>query len=100
MIRIIVLFMLLTTSPIAAEVRVSGGEHSDFSRLVFDLGNRREWHIEPAAEGIYLVIEGAEFDLSKAFDLIPKTRITSMTVKGPGRLHIRVRTRSRVIART
>ncbi len=89
MIRIIVLILILTTSRIAAEVRVSGGEHSDFSRLVFDLGNRREWHIEPAAKGIYLVIEGAEFDLSKAFDLIPKTRITSMTVKGPGRLHIR-----------
>lgn len=88
MIRIIVLLLLLTTSQAAAEVRVSSGEHADFSRLVFDLGNLREWRIEPATEGIDLVIEGAEFDLSKAFDLIPKKRVTSMTVKGPGHLHI------------
>lgn len=88
MIRAIVLFLLLSTSAATAEVRISSGEHKGFSRLVFDLEDLRKWKLTPITDGVELFVDGADFDLSRAFDRIPKTRITGMTVTDPGRLHI------------
>lgn len=74
--------ILLAGAPAAAQqIAVRSGEHETFSRLVFMLPPGTAWTTERVAGGYRLTTPGQEtrFDLSRVFDLIPKTRILSVT---------------------
>ncbi|WP_444463734.1 hypothetical protein [Rhodobacter capsulatus] len=74
--------MLIAGAPAAAQqIAVRSGEHDTFSRLVFMLPPGTAWSTERVAGGYRLTTPGREtrFDLSRVFDLIPKTRILSVT---------------------
>lgn len=74
--------ILLVGAPAAAQqIAVRSGEHETFSRLVFMLPPGTVWTTERVAGGYRFTTPGQEtrFDLSRVFDLIPKTRILSVT---------------------
>ena len=74
--------ILLLGGPAAAQqIAVRSGEHETFSRLVFMLPPGTAWTTERVPGGYRLTTPGQEtrFDLSRVFDLIPKTRILSVT---------------------
>ncbi|PYF11993.1 hypothetical protein C8J30_102308 [Rhodobacter viridis] len=73
---------LLAALPVAAQqIEVRSGEHDNFSRLVFMLPPGTAWTTERVDGGYRLTTPGREsrFDLSKVFDLIPKTRVLAVT---------------------
>lgn len=84
MTRFILAFGLLLFAAVpgvAQQIEVRSGEHENFSRLVFMLPPGTAWTTERVDGGYRLTTPGREsrFDLSKVFDLIPKTRVLAVT---------------------
>ncbi|MCC5984997.1 MAG: hypothetical protein JJU42_11590 [Rhodobacteraceae bacterium] len=69
-----------TASGAAPAVRVRGGEHADFTRLVFRIGDGTPWTLHDGAGGAELRVgaDGGRFDLSEAFARIPRTRLRDL----------------------
>jgi len=64
----------------APPVGVRGGEHADFTRLVFRIGDGTPWALQERDAGAELMVgDGARaFDLSEAFVRIPRTRLRDL----------------------
>jgi hypothetical protein len=94
MIRLILILLVLTAPVARAEVaRVTSGEHDGYSRLLVTAPRVDGWQMARTADG-YALDAGAGttgFDLSRAFDRIPRTRITALFADPQdGTLRIRV----------
>lgn len=67
-------------------VRVSAGEHADFTRLVLRLPVGTSWSVTEADNGpAFETIPAGDYDLSRLFDRIPRRRLASVRVES-GRL--------------
>lgn len=88
MFRLVLLIAVFTGTHALAQERVTvkSGEHGDFSRLVFYLGEPLGWKVSRVPEGYALSIPkiGRPFDLSRVFDFIPRSRLleTKSTTNG------------------
>jgi hypothetical protein len=95
MIRLALIVLLLAAQTAAAEVaRVTSGEHDGYSRLLVTTAAVPDgWRLTRTEDG-YALGAGTGttgFDLSRAFDRIPRTRITALFADpADGRLRIRV----------
>jgi hypothetical protein len=80
MLRIAVLIMALAAQAKAEAIKVTSGEHADFSRLVLALPEAKGWQLGRTAEGYELAFDGepSVFDVSGVFDLIPKDRLRGL----------------------
>ncbi len=76
----------------AQSIRVSSGEHPDFSRLVVAFRQKVEWSFGKVPGGFELRsnVENARFRLAGVFELIPRDRIKSVRDLGGGRLFLEV----------
>lgn len=66
---------------LAQTIRVQSGDHAGFTRLVLSIGADRDWELEQqSAQQWVLSISPAidGFDISRAFDLIPRTRLAGL----------------------
>lgn len=79
MLRLVLLIAVFTGTHALAQERVTvkSGEHGDFSRLVFYLGEPLDWNVSRVPEGYALSVPkiGRPFDLSRVFDFIPRSRL-------------------------
>ncbi len=92
MIKYAIIFLIILANTATAEViALRGGEHDSFTRLVVDLPVGRDWQIGRTATG-YVFDTGLatdSFDLSRAFDRIPRDRIVALgPAAGSGQLAI------------
>lgn len=73
---------LLCAGPLAAQtVTVRSGEHADFSRLVFRMPSGTDWQLGRSETGYVISLQGTPiegFDISRAFDLIPRDRVRDL----------------------
>lgn len=76
------LLATLFTVPAAAQVRVTSGDHSSFTRLVFTFPTLPDWRLGRTEDGYLLRLEGGRqtFDLSQAFQRITRSRLSSIWV--------------------
>lgn len=85
---------LLAGSPALAQaVRVTSGEHADFTRIVLEFPGPVDWKVGRTADGYALQLPGEPpvFDLSRAFDLIGKGRLAAIWADpDTGALHLSV----------
>jgi hypothetical protein len=67
----------------ADPILVRSGEHETFTRLVMRLPGEATWSLEDATQKSTLTIVGFDegFDLSRAFEIIPKTRLAALLSK-------------------
>ncbi len=75
------LVTLLLALPVSAEtVLVQSGEHNSFSRLVLRLSEPSDWLLGKTDAGyeLRLLRPDITLDLARAFQLIPRTRITEL----------------------
>ena len=65
----------------AADIVVEAGEHADFSRLVLQLPQADDWSFGKVEDGYELRLKtvGNQFDLTRVFQKIPKSRIAAVT---------------------
>ncbi len=93
MIRFLALLVLLLIPDLgrAQTVSIRSGEHADFSRLVLNFEERLDWKFGRVEGGYELRVDQSDlsFDISRVFDLIPRTRIEAVEDRGDGRLFIR-----------
>ncbi|WP_072506027.1 hypothetical protein [Phaeobacter porticola] len=75
-----------TASAEAQTVVAQSGEHDSFSRLVMRLPSGAPWSIRQSGELAELTVDTPTvvFDTSRVFDLIPRTRLQSLSQTGPG----------------
>lgn len=75
----------------AQSIAVRSGEHENFSRLVIYTQSPGNWDFGRIEDGYELRLASPEisYDISQAFDLIPRTRIHALENLGEGRLKIR-----------
>jgi hypothetical protein len=69
---------------------VTSGEHPGFTRLVMQFGGPVDWQVGRTLDGYALRLHGQrpDYDLTKAFDLIGKSRLAAIwTDLGTGDLH-------------
>ncbi|EPX84170.1 hypothetical protein ruthe_02380 [Rubellimicrobium thermophilum DSM 16684] len=72
-------------------VRLRGGEHGDFTRLVLPLPDGVDWTFAPAEGGFALRLSmPVSFDLSEVFARIPRSRLTALTEEEGGVLTLAV----------
>ncbi|MDX8352880.1 hypothetical protein [Cognatiyoonia sp. IB215182] len=73
---IIVFALIFPIQAAAQQANVQTGEHLDFTRVVVDIPPGADWQLGRNAEGYLLQVPGvAGYDLTRFFDLIPRTRI-------------------------
>ncbi|MFV1599574.1 MULTISPECIES: hypothetical protein [unclassified Phaeobacter] len=79
-------FTLAAASVDAQTVVARSGEHDGFSRLVMRLPNGAPWSLRQSGQSAQVVIETPTvvFDTSRIFDLIPRTRLQSVSQADPG----------------
>ncbi|MDX8346410.1 hypothetical protein SLH49_00275 [Cognatiyoonia sp. IB215446] len=72
-------FLITLIFPIQAtsqQVNLQTGEHDGFTRVVVSIPTGSDWRLGRNAEGYLLQVSGVDgYDLSRFFDLIPRTRI-------------------------
>jgi hypothetical protein len=80
LIRIAALVLMLAGPAMAEVARVSGGEHSDFTRLVVEGSAGTDWALGRAADGYELRMAPsvASYDVTNAFDKIPRNRLAAL----------------------
>lgn len=81
--RLVAALALILTSAagaLAAPVVVTSGEHRDFTRIVLQFDGPTEWQFGRTLDGYALRVPGQvmDYDLSRAFDLIGRTRLSGM----------------------
>lgn len=76
---LLVVFVVLFLPAVSAAqtVRVLGGEHPDFTRLTFQIPASVTWDLNESDNGFTISLSRpvASFDLSKAFERIPRGRV-------------------------
>ncbi len=89
---ILIWFAVSVVPARAQTIRVSSGEHADFSRLVVAFRQPVDWTFGKVEGGFELRSNARDvtFLLSTIFDLIPRDRIKSVTDLGEGRLFLEV----------
>lgn len=89
---LIVLVLLLPAMARAQEVTVRSGEHAGFSRLVLGFDASAGWQLGRTDGGWEFRAEGSRvtFDVSRVYDLIPRTRIAAVEAPAPGVLQLRI----------
>lgn len=70
----------------AQTIVARSGEHNDFTRLVMRIPNGVEWSLTQSDRTATVNVGSptAEFNTQSVFDLIPRTRIQSVSQAGPG----------------
>lgn len=94
MIRLVLLIVVLCLpEPGRAEsVTVRSGEHEDFTRIFLDFDAGADW-VFGQVDGGFEFRPGRDdiaYDLGRAFDRIPRTRIGAIEDRGGGRLYLAV----------
>ena len=89
---LIVLALLFPAMVLAQEVTVRSGEHAGFSRLVLGFDASAGWQLGRIDGGWEFRAEGSRvsFDVSRVYDLIPRTRIAAVETPAPGVLRLRI----------
>ena len=88
----LILLMLFPAPVLAEPLVVRSGEHAGFSRLVLQFPSLPQWTFG-MVEGGYELRSGAtdtQFDLSRIYLRIPRTRISDVASPAPGRLFLRL----------
>ena len=69
-----------------APIRVTGGEHADFTRIVLQSAAPIAWRLDPDGRGplVQLSPSEAPIDLSRAFERIPRSRLARIDREGDG----------------
>lgn len=82
MLRAAIILLMLYSPAFGQTVRIASGEHADFSRLVLSLPVEGPWSVGRTATGYELSLGNAatQFDVSRVFDLIPRTRLRGIYV--------------------
>lgn len=94
--RWVAILVMLALSPLAAvagPALVTSGEHEGFTRLVVQFDGPVDWHVGRTADGYTLRLQDARpvYDLTKAFDLIGKSRLAALSSDpNTGELHFGV----------
>lgn len=92
MIRVLIIISFFTFPAYlrAATINVISGEHADFSRLVFQYPDAEEWNISRFDEGYILETASGshDYNMTKIFNFIPKTRIVKLEPGPDGTLKI------------
>lgn len=72
----------------AQGVSVQSGDHEGFTRLVTRIGTEREWEITQIDTGVIISFtpDAPQFDISRVFDLINRTRLTA--IRSENGLHL------------
>lgn len=86
-----VLAAFLPSASLALPAVITTGEHSDFTRLVVTLPEPSDWRLGRVADGYTLSVDqqDLQYDLTKAFTRIAKTRIADVgQVPATSDLHI------------
>lgn len=67
---------------VAQTVTVQSGEHAGFTRLVLDIGAARDWRLDAQDDRVRLVLDPPVdgFDITRVFELIPRTRLAALSV--------------------
>lgn len=75
-----VILCLLPLAAAAEVARVKGGEHPEFTRIVVESASATDWRFGRTGDGYELDMAGdvTGFDLSVAFDKIPKDRVSGL----------------------
>lgn len=75
-----ILAILLPSHSQAEIARIRGGEHDEFTRIVIEAASLGQWKLGKEGRGYAFRAEDQPdgYDLSKAFDKIPKSRIRSL----------------------
>lgn len=76
-----VFLMFGTAAPLQAKtVILQSGDHDGFSRIVLEIGTPTPWRLGRTSDGYELQIQRSDlsFDVSRVFDLIPKTRVAAI----------------------
>ena len=79
--------LLMVALPAQADpIVVNGGEHADFSRLVFYIGGNRTWKLGRSDTGYHLRIENSDvgFQTEDVFFKIPRDRVADLKVRKDG----------------
>ncbi len=89
--RLVCLITLLCLAAIPASaqrtISVRAGEHADFTRLVLALPDNAAWQLDRGGRRPTLQLDddtGVEFDLSRTFARIPRTRLQAVRPRGAG----------------
>ncbi|WP_193748256.1 hypothetical protein [Leisingera sp. ANG-M1] len=78
---------ILTAGAVSAQTIVTrSGEHNGFTRLVMRLPGGADWSLTQSGKSATVNIDApdVEFDTSRVFNLIPRTRLQSLGQNGPG----------------
>lgn len=87
-----ILFALSAAPVGAAPTKVRSGEHQGFSRIVIDGAAAGEWHLKRTADGYVFrpADHDISYDISRVFDLIPRTRLAGLRGAAGGVLYLDV----------
>lgn len=92
---LLLVLMLWVPIPLARAQDVNAvlraGEHRDFTRLVLSLPETVSWRLSKSASYLDLIVDddSVVFDLSRAFDRIPRTRLRAVEQNSSGlRFHL------------
>lgn len=83
MIRLVASFSLVFCMALPLQARtvvLQSGDHDGFSRIVLEIGTPAPWQLGRTSDGYELKIQRNDltFDVSRVFDLIPKSRIAAV----------------------
>lgn len=92
LVRSLIILLLSATACMAQDIAVRSGEHEQFTRLVIYTQSPGAWEFGRVEQGyeLRLAADDARYDLSRAFDLIPRSRVKGLKDKGRGHLLIQV----------
>ena len=93
MIRLLALALLVAFPAMGQTVKVSSGDHADFTRIVVEYAEPVEWQVGRTADGYELRLPDGPrtYDLSKVFDLIGKNRLAAIWADPEqGALHLSI----------
>ncbi|VDC20314.1 hypothetical protein [Pseudogemmobacter humi] len=76
----LIIWVLLAGGAAAETARVRGGEHRGFTRIVIEAGALSDWRFGRTPDGYEFQADEAVtgFDLSQAFDKIPRSRVSAL----------------------
>ncbi len=76
----VILALCLPVAALAQAVKVTSGDHPDFTRIVIDYGNPVDWKVGRTTDGYELRLpkDGTSYDLTSVFDQIGKERLATI----------------------
>lgn len=88
--RFLFLIIVMPLPTLAEVVTIRGGEHENFTRLVLSIQEGTDWAIDQMDGGFRLTLGGHAdgFDLSEAFERIPRDRLANLNQTGSDTLDL------------